>query len=352
MPTPQTPQTETSAAPYVVTVAGTGVASFWTTALEIGDVIIQENATATTEADWVVVSKDFDLSLYQLKPTEGAFVDGDKTKLDAIEAAADVTDEVNVTAALDGATLTAATVAGTDKVLIQDTDGSDELKTATAQSIADLAAGGLADIVDDASPQLGGSLDVNGQKIVSVTNGDIDIEPNGTGNVLLGNFTFDADQTVGAGQDNYVLTYDNAGGVISLEAAGGGTGDFLADGSVAMTGELDLGANSIGATEQTYTGDGATTIDFTAGNFIDFTFGAQNETLTATLPTKPGDFVMKVTQDATGSRVFIYSSPFKVAGGTAPTLSTGANKTDVLRMYSDGTNIFVTGVWLDFQDEQ
>lgn len=82
---------------------------------------------------------------------------------------------------------------------------------------------GLASLLDDTTPQLGGSLDVNGQKIVSVSNGNIDIEPNGTGNVLLGNFTFDADQTVGAGQDNYVLTYDNGTGLISLEAAAGGS---------------------------------------------------------------------------------------------------------------------------------
>lgn len=84
--------------------------------------------------------------------------------------------------------------------------------------------GGLADVVDDTTPQLGGNLDVNGNKIVSVSNGNIDIEPNGTGNVLLGNFVFDADQTVGAGQDNYVLTYDNGTGLISLEAAAGGGG--------------------------------------------------------------------------------------------------------------------------------
>ena len=84
---------------------------------------------------------------------------------------------------------------------------------------------GLADVVDDTTPQLGGNLDVNGNKIVSTTNGNIDIEPNGTGNVLLGNFTFDADQTVGAGQDDYVLTYDNASGLISLEAAAGGVSD-------------------------------------------------------------------------------------------------------------------------------
>ena len=42
---------------------------------------------------------DQDLSSYQLQPTEGAFVDGDKTKLDGIEASADVTDATNVQAA-------------------------------------------------------------------------------------------------------------------------------------------------------------------------------------------------------------------------------------------------------------
>jgi len=39
---------------------------------------------------------DQSLTTYQLKPSEGAFVDGDKTKLDGIEALADVTDATNV----------------------------------------------------------------------------------------------------------------------------------------------------------------------------------------------------------------------------------------------------------------
>ena len=43
--------------------------------------------------------KGVTISTLQVKPTEGAFVDGDKTKLDAIEASADVTDTANVTAA-------------------------------------------------------------------------------------------------------------------------------------------------------------------------------------------------------------------------------------------------------------
>jgi len=40
-------------------------------------------------------------------------------------------------------------------------------------------------IVDDTSPQLGGNLDVNGKDIVSVSNGNIKLSPDGTGNVQI-----------------------------------------------------------------------------------------------------------------------------------------------------------------------
>ena len=41
----------------------------------------------------------------------------------------------------------------------------------------------LQDVVDDTTPQLGGDIDVNGKKAVSVSNGVIIFEPNGTGSV-------------------------------------------------------------------------------------------------------------------------------------------------------------------------
>ena len=53
------------------------------------------------------------------------------------------------------------------------------------------------DVVDDTTPQLGGDLDVNGNKIVSTSNGNIELEPNGTGDVIL-----DTDQVlVGGGSE-------------------------------------------------------------------------------------------------------------------------------------------------------
>ena len=51
------------------------------------------------------------------------------------------------------------------------------------------------DVVDDTTPQLGGALDVNGQDIISVSNGDIELDPNGSGVVI-----FKGNATKGAGQ--------------------------------------------------------------------------------------------------------------------------------------------------------
>jgi len=248
---------------YVVTVAGTGVASFWSTALEIGDVIIQENATATTEADWVVVSKDLDAAaiktLYESNADTNEFSDAEQTLLATIETNADVTDETNVTAALDGATLTAATVAGTDKVLVQDTDAADELKTVTAQSIADLGGSGTpegtailstgetggtkylredgdgtcswqtvagGDLVDDTTPQLGGMLDVNGQAI-------------GDGTLELITFT-----ETGSAVNHVNITNATTGNAPEVASAGDDTNTDLAI-SAKGTGEIIQTAKGI-----------------------------------------------------------------------------------------------------------
>jgi hypothetical protein len=44
---------------------------------------------------------------------------------------------------------------------------------------------GLENVVEDISPQLGGDLDVNSQSIVSTSNGDIVLAPNGSGTVVI-----------------------------------------------------------------------------------------------------------------------------------------------------------------------
>ena len=70
-----------------------------------------------------------------------------------------------------------------DTLLLHDADAS-ALKKVTVTNLIS-SAGGLTEVVADTTPQLGGNLDVNGNDIVSTSNGNIDILPNGTGVVNL-----------------------------------------------------------------------------------------------------------------------------------------------------------------------
>lgn len=72
-------------------------------------------------------------------------------------------------------------------------------------------------------------------------------------------------------------------------------------------------------------------ISLESGNAVTATLGA-NVTFTFTTPPatgKMGSFTLLLKQDATGSRLATWPTTVKWPGGTTPTLSTGANKTDV-----------------------
>ena len=70
-----------------------------------------------------------------------------------------------------------------DTVLLHDADAGALKKVSLANLSSGL--GGLSDIVGDTTPQLGGDLDVNGNDIVSASNGNINILPNGSGKVNI-----------------------------------------------------------------------------------------------------------------------------------------------------------------------
>ena len=77
-------------------------------------------------------------------------------------------------------------VANDDVFLAIDTSGGGLKKITRSTIVSGLAASSaLSNIVEDTTPQLGGSLDVNGNSIVSVSNGNISIVPNGSGKVIL-----------------------------------------------------------------------------------------------------------------------------------------------------------------------
>lgn len=156
--------------------------------------------------------------------------------------------------------------------------------------------------------------------------------------------TPDVDQVNSLIVPNGSLT-DNADGSVSI--AFGGIGSIVEDTTPQLGGELDCQANSIGFTNQTATGDGTTTIDWGLGNKFVFTFGAFNETFTFTAPAKPGNFLLKMIQDGTGSRTATWPASVKWPSGTAPTLSTAASSVDIISFYYDGTNYYGVGS-LDF----
>ena len=86
--------------------------------------------------------------------------------------------------------------------------------------------GGIENVVEDVTPQLGGDLDVNGQSIVSASNGNIVIAPDGSGilhvdgtAVRLQNEASDP-----TGQSGYTTLY-------AKTAGSGGTGLYAVSGS-------------------------------------------------------------------------------------------------------------------------
>ena len=132
------------------------------------------------------------------------------------------------------------------------------------------------DVVDDTSPQLGGDLDVNGNDIVSTSNADIDIIPNGTGDVVL------AADTVKVGDSGAAATL-TSNGAGALTVTTGGAADLVLNtnsgtnaGTVTLTdaanGDITIAPNGTGRTKVTNASPGtsSTQIVTTDGKGIVF----------------------------------------------------------------------------------
>lgn len=87
----------------------------------------------------------------------------------------------------------------------------------------------------------------------------------------------------------------------------------------------------------------STTIDWTSANKQKLTL-TDNATINFSNPSGPCNIILKLVQDATGSRDPIWSVPsgqtLKWAGGTEPTWSTGAGEIDIVTFYYDGTDYY------------
>lgn len=259
----------------------------------------------------------------------------------------------------------------------------------------------LTDIVNDTTPQLGGSLDVNGQKIVSVSNGNIELEPNGTGDVLLtadtvrvgdsaatatittngaGNLVLNTNSgtnsgtiTITQGANANIIIEPNGTGDVLLTTDSVKIGDSNANATLTTNGTGDLilntndGTNSGSITIQdaangnilvTPNGTGMTMLnnieyhekinalgttsgtvapDVANGNVQTITLNG-NLTLNAfTNPIAGQSLTLIINTNGTGRTL---SSTMKFAGGSK-TLST-TNTTDIISVFYDGTNYWAS----------
>lgn len=92
-------------------------------------------------------------------------------------------------------------------------------------------------------------------------------------------------------------------------------------------------------TAQTLTDASTVAWDTASGHLASVTLGG-NRTLGAPTNGTPGTYILRVTQDGTGSRTLAYNAAFKWPGGAAPVLSTAAGAVDVLTFVSYDGAVF------------
>lgn len=106
--------------------------------------------------------------------------------------------------------------------------------------------------------------------------------------------------------------------------------------SPTFTGTVTTNAN---VSNQTLT-DGATiNWDVSSGAVATVTLGG-NRTFAAPTNLKVGTYLLHVIQDGTGSRSITWNAVFKWPAAVAPTLTTTANRRDIISFVSDGTNLY------------
>lgn len=120
---------------------------------------------------------------------------------------------LTVTGTLNG--LSYPTADGTANQVLT-TDGSGTLSFAT---VSGGGGSGISNVSEDSTPQLGGDLDVNGNAIVSASNGNIAITPNGSGAIVLDGLSWPTSD----GSANQVLKTDGSG-ALSWATQSGGSG--------------------------------------------------------------------------------------------------------------------------------
>ena len=187
------------------------------------------------------------------------------------------------------------------------------------------------ELANDSSPQLGGDLDINGNDITSASNADVDINPHGTGNVVLKTDLV----SVGGGSE---IGHISSNGAYDLKLD---TNSSTNSGSIVITdganGDIDITTNGTGAikfNDLAYIPQQALT---SSSNAVAWDAQAkpnayhlttENTTLSAPSNAVEGAFIcIEVNFD--GSHTFSWNAVFNFAADTAPTTTDTNGKTDI-----------------------
>ena len=251
-----------------------------------------------------------------------------------------------------------STIANDDVFLAIDTSGGGLKKVARSVVVSGLAAGTMSDIVDDTSPQLGGDLDVNGNALVSTSNGNIAITPNGSGLVRLdGNVDIQSGEIVlkNSGSVSNIKFYCEVSNAHYTQLQSAAHSDYSGNITLTLpttTGTL-IGSDSngvvtfdkatVGKSTAITSSSNTATLNLQLGDNFTHTL-TENVTYTFSNPGasgKPTIFSLKVTQDST-ARTITWPSSVDWAAATAPTLTATSGGVDVFVFitYDGGTTYY------------
>ena len=231
----------------------------------------------------------------------------------------------------------AATNKGTAIVFAAANDG-------TNPDIIEIQTGG--DVVDDTTPQLGGNLDTNDNNIVTVSNRDLNLYPNGTGAVEIGGNTNPGTVILNCESNSHGIKLQSpphsAGQSYTLKfPTGNVTADrFLKVASITGSGTTAVGQLSFAEVSGGTSWQAVKTTSFTAsageGYFINTTGGA----ITMTLPASPtiGDEVIFIDYAGTfdTNNLTVGRNSEKI-NGSAADLTVATERAANTLVYTDGT---------------
>ena len=214
----------------------------------------------------------------------------------------------------------------------------------TNPDIIQIQTGG--DVVDDTSPQLGGNLDTNNQQIITVSNRDLDLYPNGTGAVEIGGNTNPGTVILNCESNSHGIKLQSpphsAGQSYTLKfPTGNVTADrFLKVASVTGSGATGVGQLSFAEVSGGTSYQAVKTSGFTAVAGEGYFCNTSSAAFTATLPASPtlGDEVTFIdyagTFDTNNLTVGRNSQPIM---GSAADLTVSIERAGLTLVYVDST---------------